>query len=383
MAKLVEVLSRGAGRCMGRALGLAILASAILAAGAPARGQEEWAKVVAAAKKEGEVIVWSQAGDQRRRFLKDAFEKDNPGITVRLFQAASSSQRDSRFIQERKAGIFKADVFVGGGASATARLLPEKLLRPMKPLLRAETLDAKRWLTKGAPWMDITQEHIMVADVIAYPTATVHKSVSDLTSFEQLLDPKYDGKIVMPDPRKSGSGFSFTVFMFHERTLGEAYMKRLFARNRVVFVQDDRQNAEWVDSGRALVGINIRPTEIEALQKVGGTLRIVGDLTTKGEKASSSLGSDGAIFVPNVDPLPNPNAARVYLNWFLSKPGQQALVDIIGIGTNHAEVDQSRVSPWAKPRPGVRYLNLMTESLNSDAAVKEMRRIVSDAIDGK
>jgi iron(III) transport system substrate-binding protein len=348
-----------------------------------ALAQENWSEVVAAARKEGEVIVWTQAGDDRRKFLKDAFEKDNPGITVRLFQAASSSQRDSRYIQERTAGIFKADVFVGGGASATARLLPENLLRPMKPLLRAETLDPKKWLTKEAPWMDLAKERIIVSDVLAYPTATVHKSVTDLTSFEQLLDPKYDGKIVMPDPRKSGSGFSFTIFMYHEPTLGEAYIKQFFARNRIVFVQDDRQNAEWVDSGRALVGINIRPAEIEALQKVGGTLRIVGDLTFKGEKVGSTLGSDGAIFVPAIDPLPNPNAARVYLNWFLSKPGQQALVDIIGVGSHHAEVDQSRLSTWTKPRPGVRYLNLMTEPINTEAAVNKMRKIVNDAIDGK
>lgn len=365
-----------------RTMVCACLAIATLAS-TPGWSQDDWGQVVAAARKEGEVIVWSQAGEERRRFLKDAFEKDNPGITVRLFQAASSSQRDSRFIQERKAGIFKADVFVGGGASATARLLPEKLIRPMKPLLRAETLDPKRWLTKEAPWMDLAKEHIIVSDVLAYPAATVHKSVTDLTTYEQLLEPRFDGKIVMPDPRKSGSGFSFTVHAYHEPLLGGDYLRRFFARNRVVFVQDDRQNAEWVDSGRALVGINIRPTETEALQKIGGSLRIVGDLTSKGEKIGNSLGSDGAIFVPAIDPLPNPNAARVYLNWFLSKPGQQALVDIIGIGSNHAEVDQSRVSRWAKPRPGVRYLNLMTEPLNTDAAVNKMRQIVTDAIDGK
>ena len=70
----------------------------------------------------------------------------------------------------------------------------------------------------------------------------------------------------MPDPLKSGSGFAFSVFMYHEPNLGVEYMKKFFARKRIVYDQDDRQNAEWVDSGRALIGITIRPVETEALQ---------------------------------------------------------------------------------------------------------------------
>jgi iron(III) transport system substrate-binding protein len=359
---------------------LAAAAILLLAADRNARAEDDWSKVVAAAEKEGKVIVWGQAGEDRRKFWKDAFERQHPRIAVRLFQAPSSSQRDSRYVQERRAGVFSGDLFVAGAASATARLLSEGLIRPIKPLLRPETLDPRKWLTGDVPWMDNKKERILVSDAVAYPVATVHRLVN-LTSFEELLDPKYDGKILMPNPLKSGSGFAFAVFMYHEPNLGVEYMKKFFARKRIVYDQDDRQNAEWVDSGRALIGIDIRPVETEALQAVGGTLKILDDLTAKGERIGLIIGSDGVAFVPNIDPLPNPNAARVYLDWFYSKAGQQALVDTIKIGSNQAEVDQSKVSRWAKPRPGVRYLNLMIENYNTNEAVQQMRQIIADILE--
>jgi iron(III) transport system substrate-binding protein len=359
---------------------LAAAAIFLLTTGRDARAEDDWNKVLAAAEREGKVIVWGQAGDDRRKFWKEAFEKDHPRIAVRLFQAPSSSQRDSRYIQERRAGVFNGDVFVAGAGSATARLLYDELIRPVKPLLRPETLDPKKWLTKEVPWMDNKKERLLISDAVAYPIATVHNSVS-LTSFEELLDPKYDGKILMPDPLKSGSGFAFSVFMYHEPNLGIEYMKKFFARKRIVYDQDDRQNAEWVDSGRALIGITIRPVETEALQAVGGTLKILDDLTAKGERVGLIVGSEGVAFVPNIDPLPNPNAARVYLDWFYSKAGQQALVDIVKIGSNQAEVDQSKVSKWAKPRPGVRYFNNMVESYNTNEAVQQMRQIIAEILE--
>ena len=33
--------------------------------------------------------------------------------------------------------------------------------------------------------------------------------------------------------------------------------------------------------------------------------------------------------IPNLNPLPHPNAARVYANWMFSKQGQQAMVDFL------------------------------------------------------
>lgn len=379
-------LARTALRLLSDRRNFLLLALAAITMATPGKAQTpaEWAEVVAAARKEGEVIVWSQAGEERRKLLKDAFEKDNPGITVRLFQAGSSSQRDSRFLQELKAGVFKADVFAGGGGSALARLMPQNMLRPIKPLLRPETLRPDKWLTSTPPWVDNKKEYMISAGAQAYPSATANAEVSGVTRWDDLLDTKWNGKIVMLDPRKSGSGFAFTVFLYNEPSLGIDYMRKFFAGGRVVFASDDRQQAEWVDNGRALIGINVRATETEALQSVGGKLKVLDDLTNgAGEKVAAVVDSDGIVYLPNLDPLPHPNAARVYVNWFYSKEGQQALVDNIGIGSNHAEVDQRKVSKWLRPRPGVRFVNVNTEDVVNEEAASKMRKIVAEIIGQK
>lgn len=341
----------------------------------------DWKRVLEAARQEGEVIVWGQAGEGRRAFAKDAFEKAYSGIKVNLFQAPLNSQRDNRYEQEYKAGIFKADVFVTGGASAVTRFLPVNMIQPLKPLLRPDVLDPKHWTTEGGPlWMDKKKEYVLIGDSMTYPTATVNASVGNLTTYEDLLLPKYDGKIVMSDPLRSGSGFAFAIFLEKQPGLGRDYIRKLFKGKRIVFNQDDRAQAEWVDSGRVLVGLNLRASEVAALQELGGTLKIVGPLMVGNQKVAFTVGSDGVLWIPAINPLPHPNATRVYVNWFYSTAGQQAMVNDLDVGSNVAGVDLSKVSKWSLPQPGVRYINLMTEELTSAEGTTSLRKFIEQVL---
>jgi ABC-type Fe3+ transport system substrate-binding protein len=55
--------------------------------------------------------------------------------------------------------------------------------------------------------------------------------------------------------------------------------------------------------------------------------------------------------VPNINPLPHPNAAKVYINWFYSKAGQQAFVDIIQQPSARVDVDMSKLPEYLLPKP--------------------------------
>jgi len=366
---------------MAVALGLAVLAPWSLATAQQSDG--DWNQVVAAAKQEGKVIVWGEAGDSRTAFWKDAFEKAYPGIKVELFQAPLNSQRDNRYAEEYKAGIFKADVFVTGGASALTRFMPANMVQPIKPLLRPDILDPAHWTTKGGPaWIDKQHQYVLVGDALTYPTATVNAKVTDLNSYEDLLSPKYDGKIVMADPFKSGSGFAFVLFLLQEHGLGPDYIRKFFKNKRIVFNDDDRTLVDWVSSGRALVGLNLRPQDVTSLQEIGGKLKIVGPLTVSGQKVGFTIGSDGVIWLPAIRPLPHPNATRVYVNWFYSVAGQQAMVNSLDIGTNVAGVDLSKVSKWSQPLQGVNYMNLMQEDLLKPDVAASLRKFIAQVMTG-
>jgi len=368
---------------LSRVLALCIAGSALAShAHAQPRPADDWDKVVEAAKKEGEVILWGQAGEQRRAFWKVAFEKAYPGIKVNLYMAPTNSHRDRRFEQEVKGGVFKADVFVGGAGSALVRYKPAKQIRPIKPLLRPDILDAKHWSGGEVPWMDHDKAYFLVSDALAYPTATINGSVKDPpTSYQDLLSPKFDGKIVMSDPLKSGGGFAFAAFVGSEPTLGREFLRKFFANKRVIFNMDDRQMAEWVDSGRALVGINMRPDEIRAIQKLGGKLRVVGDLRSGGKTIGQTIGNDGILWLPASD-SPHPNATRVYVNWFYSVAGQQAMVDALDIGSNVAGVNQTNVDKWSRPRAGVAYTNTMSEDIVNNESMNALRKFLEDVLAG-
>ncbi|HEY7067167.1 MAG TPA: hypothetical protein VII06_37240 [Chloroflexota bacterium] len=350
-------------------------ASAAGAAGAPS----DWAQIVAAGKQEGEVIVWSSGGADVRQFEKDAFEKAYPGIKVTLFQPPSGSERDSRFLQEYQAGVAKVDVMITSSAGANARLKPAGSLRDLRPfLLLPEVTDVANWRDHKLSWVDAEQQFILQSDMRITPNLLAHESVNlaEVQNWSDLLNPTWRGKMVMTDPRKSGDGLALTLFLYYSPELGPEYVRRLFGEMDVTFSPDQRQNAEWVRSGRML--LNLRPDnrEVTQLLDLGAKVQVVPALKAQGRTIDSSGGSDGILFLPNLDPLPHPNATKVYVNWFYSKAGQQAMVDIVERASRRLDVNHSKLPDYARPVPGVDYLNLnlFTEPEQVEAMRDEVTR---------
>lgn len=339
----------------------------------------EWDRIVEEARKEGEVIVWGGNTPEAREFEKDAFEKAYPGIRVNLFQAPLSSDRDSRFIQEWQAGVARLDVLVTGSAGANARVKPLGALQDVRPFLRPEILDPATWRDGRILWVDKEHQYMLMSDTLVYPPVTVNATVQpqDLQRWEDLLDPKWKGKVVMQDPRQSGAGFAASLMMYYNPSLGPDFSQQFFG-NSPVFSPDVRQNIEWTNAGRTLANIHALPREVESLNKeFGGTLRMIPSLTAGGKPVGTFLGSDGILFIPNLNPLPHPNATKVYVNWFYSRAGQQAMVDIVGNPSNRADVDLSKLLPITVPQPGVEYMNLNDEAYTGTDKVQAMRDGVS------
>jgi len=78
-----------------------------------ADGSEDWDAIVAAAKEEGEVVIYSSSG--RIAKLKDHFEALYPGITLTLFDLGSVKTIE-KTIREQDAGIYGVDVITTGNS---------------------------------------------------------------------------------------------------------------------------------------------------------------------------------------------------------------------------------------------------------------------------
>jgi iron(III) transport system substrate-binding protein len=286
-------------------------------------------------------------------------------------------------LREMDAGVFKADVLVAGSAGMVGRLKPAKAIQPLRPFMRPDVLDGKNWLNGAPVWVDNDKQYVMIGDLPAGAPAITNMSIGEgeIRGWDDLLAPKYDGKIIALDPRQSGQAFAFSLFLYYNPDLGPNYVEKFYKGGRVVFTPDQRQIAEWVDSGRMLIGFALRETEIAALLNVGGKIHVLPALIAGGVPQTVTVGSDSSLSIPNLDPLPHPNAARVYANWMFSKEGQQAMVDIEGLFSVRADVDESRLPARVKQVPGVKYTNANSETLAATDLAKSMRDLVTKAID--
>src|ERR1043166_8291110 len=218
--------------------------------------QSEWEKTVELGKKEGKVVVSVPTSAELRKEFEGGFQRQFPGIELELSVARGASNMN-KIIEERKASIHSFDLHIGGTTSIVIGPLAHGLLEPIPPgMLLPEVKDPKQWWG-GHIWTDNARKYIY--SFAAYVTETVWYN-SDLvsgktiTSYDQLLDPKWKGKIAVLDPRTPGSGESTWGFLW--KIKGEHYLKKLAAQEMIVG-RNLRQLAEMVARGKAALSMAI------------------------------------------------------------------------------------------------------------------------------
>jgi len=168
----------------------------------------------------------------------------------------------------------------------------------------------------------------------------------DIKSYKDLLDPKYKGKIVADDARFAGPGQATFTFFYLHPDLGPNFIRAL-AKQEITVLRDYGQEIDSVAKGRHLVLIGVSDIDAEARKEKGIPIDIINPRTLK-EASDVSPGSGG---VSMFSKAPNPNAAKVYLNWLLSKDGQTGFARVNGYISARLDVPTDH-SPWRVPIPG-------------------------------
>ncbi len=309
-----------------------ILAGLVGAASAqPSQGQPgEWEKIVEAAKKEGKVVVSIPPSRKLRRAMEVAFTR-RYGIGVE-FVSVRSSASIQKIISETKAGIQYVDLHVGGAESAVTALLAEQAVDPIEPyFVLSEVRDPKQWWG-GHIWVDNAQRFIYA--FAAYQTVSLwcnpnEYKPSEFQSFDDLLNPKLQGKIGISDPRTPGLGNSIWSHMLSVK--GEEYLKKLVAQK--LFVAPDlRLLGENLSSGKIAVALGIAYAELLPFIKAG--LPVV-PLPYPKEGLYTTGGNGHLMVIKNP---PHPNAAKVFANWLLGTDGQELFGRTMAIGSRRLDV---------------------------------------------
>ena len=313
-------------------LSLSLLPALALAQTASSIYQADWGKVLEGARKEGKVIVSVPTSAELRKEFESGFKTRYPGIELEL-NVARGASNINKIVEEQKAGALNVDLHVGGTTSIITGLLANQMLEPVMPsMLLPEVRDEKNWWG-GHIWADNAKKYIY--GFTAYMTETVWYNSGlvkpeEITSWDSLLEPKWKGKIAILDPRTPGSGESTWAFLL--RVKGESYLAKLAAQEMMVG-RNLRQLAEAVTRGKAAASIGLSYYTYLPFIKAGLEVKPVAAIK-EGYYAASGSGN-----IAVLRNSPHPNAAKIFVNWLLSKDGQNAFTKALGQPTRRLDVE--------------------------------------------
>jgi ABC-type Fe3+ transport system substrate-binding protein len=177
-------------------------------------------------------------------------------------------------------------------------------------------------------------------------------------SLEKLLDPKWRGRIAINDPTSSaGSGRTTAIWLWSVMGPEKAteFIRGIRAQAGAV-ARDERQLIEWIARGRYPILLAPNDTVLQALVLEGLT---VGRVTEMQDYGTYTTASSGSIAVMNN--APQPNAAKVFINWALSRDGQLAYSRGLNQPVRRLDTPTDHLSSVALPRPGGKYWPADTE----------------------
>jgi len=145
-------------------------------------------------------------------------------------------------------------------------------------------------------------------------------NLDEMKTVAHLLDPKWKGRIVCTDPRISGS--TFTPLTSARLKLGDDFMRQFLVDQEPVIMTDGTQAAQAVVRGTYPIGIGLQNTVVGDFRRQGIGTSI--EQVTLAEFDGSGASSSGVLWL--VNQAPHPNAAKVYINWLLTRDAQAAWV---------------------------------------------------------
>jgi len=348
--------------------------------GAESKSDSEWQRTVEAAKKEGKVGVFLYQRENIEAAVR-VFEKKFPDIQV-VSASTPAAETGPRLMAERRAGKFLWDACLCGPTTPLTALYPAKALDPIKPaLLLPEVTDMTKWWDGKHHYMDPEGSHIFVfVGSVDMPNLFYNKNLVDPNEFKSYWDmikTKWRGKILVVDPRQPGRPRVGARILYNVPDLGDKFLTRLFTEMDVVLSREDRQALDWLAVGKYALCLFCGNIEAATAQ---GLPVAEFEIYRWKETLAISSGSNGSIALMNQ--APHPNAARVFINWLLSREGQASFQKTM----NSADllVESMRVDIAKDPVPaaqrrvaGTRYIIMDTpERSNQEPVSKLLKEII-------
>lgn len=301
-----------------------IVAAPAVAQQAPEGYPADYSEIVAGGVKEGQINVYSPTDADQANGLIQGFEKAYPGITVKWNDVASGAVY-SRVVSEAAAGQVGSDVVWSNGLDLQLQLVEEGFAEPYKSVEAANIPDWAQY--KDAAYSTTVEPIVFMYNNKVF-TGAPPKNHKELAQLLVDKSSELQGKVTTFDPEKSASAYTVmeTDVANDEGfwTLIEAFGK---AKGKVY--ASSGQLREKILSGEHPLGFNVNGAYAKGWAKSSPTLTIVyPDDYTVAASRTAFISKDA----------PNPNAAKLFLDYMLSKEGQKAVAEA-GLPSVRSDVD--------------------------------------------
>lgn len=254
----------------------------------------------------GELMVYTSIyPDIIDNMCKPNVAKAFPDMKVNWFQGGTEKVV-TKITGEIKAKKIAADVLMVADPSYYLKLQDQKLLLPYKSKEEPNLINDK---AEDGSWYAVR-----VCNMIIAYNADKLKAEDAPKNWTDLTDPKWKGKIAMPNPMLSGTAYVAVGALADK--YGWEYFDKLKA------------NGLRVEEGNSAIQNKLLTGEYAAAMILEENILKLAN--TKKEPLKVIYPSDGVIQVPSpiaiFNTTKNPEGAKALVDWWLSKEGQQAVV---------------------------------------------------------
>ena len=261
-------------------------------------------KIIEAAKKEGEIIWYTSMSVDQSQPLMNAFNKKYPAIKPILVRLGGGAVMN-RVLTETRAGLFAFDVV--GGRGEMIQIFKERAI--IAPYISPETkqIDPDLFDKQGYWYV-----HYVVPWALGYNTQQVKKEEVP-KSYETLLNPKWGGGKISMD--NEGYLVLQGLITAWGKEKAVDYMKKLAALDPVLS-RGNTERAALASAGQYPLILAYAHT-LEREKFKGAPMEWVPLEPAVVETDPQMIGSKS----------PHPSAARLFMDWILSREGQEMLLE--------------------------------------------------------
>ena len=257
------------------------------------------------AQAKGAVTLYTSESLDKVNEMKLDFEKHNPGVTLNIYRSGSQVVI-SKLQAEFQAGGTLADLIWMADIDYFEDLARKDLLLAYAPPEAGKV--AAKFKYEGGRYHEVR----LIFNTVGLNTLRVKTRP---TSWKDLTDPRYKGKVGMASPFYSGAAFSTLGTQINMPAFGWDFYRKL------------KENGVIIEQSNGTVAKKLATGEFQLVSVVDFMVR---EAKASGSPVDHIWPKEGAILVPTpigmLKGAKNPDGARAFLRYLYSPDGQRLFV---------------------------------------------------------